>query len=149
MAQRPGFDLNRLSMGTKVLLGAGLVLFIALFLGWNCFGGFCLSGWSGMGVLAGLLVLALLVWEGLELAGVLATVNAPKALIAAGLGAGAALFALIRFFQAMQGLGVGAIIGLIAALGLGYGAWLRFNESKTAPGGLPPTSAPPPPPPAT
>src|ERR671922_151557 len=52
MADRPSIDLTRLSTASKILLGAGLLYFIDLFLSWNrkCFEGVgcgTLSGWHG------------------------------------------------------------------------------------------------------
>jgi hypothetical protein len=143
-----------LTMGQKGALIGGGVLFIALFLPWNSVGGgsfagvdipgLSINGWNGMGMLAGILVIALLIWEGLNAGGALANVQAPKAQIGAGLAAGAALFAIIRFFQALSGVSFGAFLGLLAALGLAYAAWLRFQEGSSAG----PASPPPPPPPA-
>src|SRR5438105_12965592 len=65
------FDLAAISTGRKVLLAAGLLLFIDLFLAWQqvcaSFGGASVcgsrSGWHGIGVLGGLLTIALLVLE--------------------------------------------------------------------------------------
>src|ERR671923_2045428 len=82
MDQRPGFDWGRLTMGQKGVLISGVLLFIDLFLPWNKVGQcpFCLSvsGWSAIGVAAGLLVLAALVWEGLNAAGAPGTVTPPQ-----------------------------------------------------------------------
>ncbi len=148
-----GFDMKKLSMGSKGILISAGVLFIALFLPWNracvdfgagktCFGS--INGWSGLGFLAGLLVIAVLVWEGLNAAGALANVSAPKAMIGAVLAGATALFAIIRFFQALSGLSIGSILGILAALALAYYAWVRFSESKTAGGGatMPPAAPP-------
>ncbi|HZA61191.1 MAG TPA: hypothetical protein VE754_05835 [Actinomycetota bacterium] len=153
MSRQPGFDMRGLTMGQKAALIAGAVLFIALFFPWNSAGGgsfagidipgISINGWNGMGVIAGVLALALLVWEGLNAAGALANVQAPKAQISAGLAAGAALFAIIRFFQALEGVAFGAFLGLLAALALAYAAWLRFQEGSAM------TPPPPPPPPVS
>ena len=144
MDQRPGFDWGRLTMGQKGVLVTGVLLFIDLFLPWNKVGEcpFCVSvnGWSEMGVIAGLLVLALLVWEGLNAAGALATVTAPRALITAALAAGAALFALLRALFELSFSTFGLWLGIILALAMGYAAYLRFQESKVA---TPPPAAPP------
>ena len=145
MDQRPGFDWDRLTMGQKGVLISGVLLFIDLFLPWNKVGEcpFCVSvnGWSGIGVIAGLLVLALLVWEGLNAAGALATVTAPKALITTALAAGAALFALLRAVFNLEFSTFGLWLGIILALALGYAAYVRYQESQLA---TPPPAAPPP-----
>jgi hypothetical protein len=145
MDQRPGFDWGRLTMGQKGVLITGVLLFIDLFLPWNKVGEcpFCVSvnGWSGVGVIAGLLVLALLVWEGLSAAGALSTVTAPTALITAALAAGAALFTLLRAVFNLEFSTFGLWLGIILALALAYAAYLRYQESQVA---TPPPAAPPP-----
>ena len=151
-----GFDMKKLSMGSKGALIAGGLLFIDLFLPWNCAGGgqifgqaipkFCVNGFNGMGMLAGLLLLVLLVWEGLGAAGALASVSAPKKLITAALAAGAALFALLRFLFNIGASSFGAWLGVILALALAYAAWASWQEhqSGAGTGGAPmPPAAPP------
>src|SRR5918992_1012563 len=100
MDQRPGFDWGRLTMGQKGVLITGVLLFIDLFLPWNKVGEcpFCVSvnGWSGVGVIAGLLFVALRGGGALTPAGPLPRVPAPPPLITAALAAGAALFTLLR-----------------------------------------------------
>jgi hypothetical protein len=122
-----------------------VLLFIDLFLPWNKVGEcpFCLSvnGWSAIGVAAGLLVLAALVWEGLNAAGALATVTAPKALITAALAGGAAVFALLRAVFNLKFSTFGLWLGIILALALGYAAYVRYQESQVT---TPPPAAPPP-----
>lgn len=147
MAQRPSFDMSKMSMGTKGALATGILLFIALFFPWfkaDVPGGALfgvdipgVSGWSGIGVVAGIAAVALIVWEGLSLAGV--NVNAPKKLITAILAGTAAAFTLLRFLiKPSGGFGVGikysfgAWLGLILALAMLYAAWINFQESKTA-----------------
>ena len=74
-----------LSRGTRSLLVAGLLLLIDSFLAWQQVsvgaGNFHVTAsasmWHGVGVVAGLLVVALLIWEGLQLAGVLRQVELP------------------------------------------------------------------------
>jgi len=149
MAQQ-GFDFSRLTMGQKGLLITGAVFLIDLFLPWESVGllGFTagnISGFNGIGVLAGILVILLLVWEVMAMAGVNLNLNVSDALISAGLAAGTVLFGLIRFLIAVTRQGTdpsfGAWVGVIVLLAMAYAAWLRFNESKTAPA---PPPAPPP-----
>jgi hypothetical protein len=150
MDQRPGFDWGRLTMGQKGVLISGVLLFIDLFLNWNHVGDLecdvfpdaCFSGWAGIaGVLAGLLVLAALVWEVLNAAGALATITAPKALISAALAGGAAVFALLRAVFNLEFSTFGLWLGIILALALGYAAYVRYQESQVT---TPPPAAPPP-----
>ena len=92
-------NLADLSTATKVLLGAGVLMFIDLFLSWQkvCVSapGFpetcgTRSGWAGWGTLVGLLVIALIVWEGITLAGIASNLNVPVAASIVSAGASAA-----------------------------------------------------------
>ena len=136
-----GFDMNRVTTGQKILLIGGLVLLIDLFLPWqgvdfgNLFGtnlgSANISGFSGLGIFVGLLVIALLVWEGLMVAGVKINMGTTSpALIGAILGGATALFTIIAFLTKLSAIKWGAFVGLILALVVGYGAFVRFNESK-------------------
>lgn len=149
MAQQ-GFDFSRLTMGQKTLLITGAIFLIDLFLPWESVGAFgftagSVSGFNGIGVLAGILVILLLVWEGMVLAGVNLNLNVSDALISAGLAAATVLFGLIRFLIAVTrdftDPSFGAWIGIVVLLAMAYGAWVRFNESKAM--GTPPPAPPP------
>lgn len=160
MEQRPGFNWGRLSMGSKGALIVGAVLLVVMFIPfWNdldlgpTLPGFEIPGgnvgaFNGIGVLAGLLVIALLVWEGLYAAGALANLTAPVKLITAVLAGAAALFTLLRALIKPAGFSyaLGTWIGLILALVLGYVAWINWQEHKTMAGGgmMPPPPMPPP-----
>jgi hypothetical protein len=139
-----------LSKGTKVLLVGGLLLLIDSFLAWQQVsagvGNFKITAsanmWHGIGVLAGLLVIALLVWEGLQVAGITNQLQLPisGALISAGLAAATALFVIIKFLIANEARHWPAWIGLILAIVVAGGGWLKFGESAAA---APTPSAPP------
>jgi hypothetical protein len=148
-----GFDLSRMSTATKILLGGGVLLFIDSFLSWQkvCFEiaglGGCVTAnmWGGdgsfFGLLGGLLTIALLIWEGLALANVDLNVGMPRSKISAYVGFGVLGFVVIKFIFAMtQSPAFGAFIGLILALAVGYGAWMRFQEPEARPM-APPTSS--------
>jgi hypothetical protein len=146
MGQRAGFDWAKLTMGQKGVLITGVLFLIDMFLPWNrvCVIGFCegVNGWSGgTGIIAGLLALALVVWEGMNAAGALETVTAPKAMISAALAGGVALFALMRALFNLEFASFGLWIGIILALAMAYAAYVRYQESQLA---TPPAEAPPP-----
>jgi hypothetical protein len=135
-----GFDASRLTMGQKVVLVSGALFFILLFLPWESisfggFGGVSANGFNGLGVLAGILVILLLVWEGMNAAGVNLNMNVSPALVGAILAGATVLFGLIRALLALTRSGtdpgIGAWLGLVALIALAYGAWLRFQESKS------------------
>jgi hypothetical protein len=149
-----GFDFARASTGSQILLVAAAVLFIALFLPWSGIdlgGQFAeafgisgdISGWEvggALSVLLGLVLLGLIVWEAMPMAGVNANVGTTSpSLVSAILGGVSGLLGLIVFLMALQGIAWGAFVGLVAVAALAYGAYLRYTESRTAP---------PPPPPA-
>ncbi|SRR6266542_1198378 len=163
--QKPSFDMSRISMGSKLLLGAGILLFIDLFLPWNrtCEERVCVSasGWHGLGALAGILLLVLLAWEIINALGVDLKINMgtfPRFWISVGLGGAVALFAILRalirpgvlFFH--LDYYIFGWIGLIIGLAVGAGAFLKFREAQGAPIAPPSGGAPmggPPPPPAS
>ncbi len=149
---------NGLSTAAKILLVAGLLMFIDLFLAWqqaercvniggtNVCGGGSLSGWDGVGVVTGLFVIALLLWEGAQLAGVTASLTVPVALISAGLAAGVALFAIIEFFTHNEFRHWPAWVGLILGIVIAVGGWLRLQAGPETPIVRRTTTPPPAPP---
>nr|MBA3727883.1 hypothetical protein [Actinomycetota bacterium] len=150
-------DLSKLSTADKILLGAGLLFFIVTFLPWQSACpdfGFEVAGvkcdfsaWGGsggfLGVLAALLSLALVVWIGMQVAGVNLNLNIPSATVAAALAGGTVLFGLIKFLVAVTNSPAwGAFVGLVLLLAIAYGGYMKWQESKLA---LPPTATQPPP----
>lgn len=156
-AQGSGFDMSKMSTASKITLGATLVYFIDSFLPWNraCFGGGQLFGvnvpsacasanlWHGVGFIAVLLALALLVEEGMKVAGVKMSINMPVGTVVLGLAGGIVLFTILKILIDHSFLSWGAWLGLILSLVIGYGGYLRFQEEKAM---TPPPMAPPPPP---
>jgi hypothetical protein len=154
------FDWRGLSTGRQVLLVGGLLLFIDLFLQWQqvCatitgFGRHCggVSGWHGIGVLVGLLTIALLIWEaigafGIDLGDALR--NVPTTLVSVALAAAVALFAIIEFLTHNEFRHWPAWVGLILAVVIAIGGYLRFTESPATTSTPAPTTPPPAPPPA-
>ena len=104
MSQSGGFDMSKMSTAHKILLGAGILYIIDVFLPWQraCFdlgvpgasGCASSSGASGIGVLNLLLAIALVAWEGMTLANV--EINAPRALVSAGLAGAIVLFTILK-----------------------------------------------------
>jgi hypothetical protein len=98
-------------------------------------------------VLTGLLTIALIAWEGLQLAGQSVDVGQPPSKISAYLGFGVLVFGLLKFLLVVtKNPALGAFIGLVLILAIGYGAWMRFQEPVTLATTTP--SAPPATPPA-
>lgn len=148
MAQRPSFDMTKLSTADKILLGGSLLLFIDSFLNWQrvCvsvvgvrIGCASANAWSGNGSFAGVLmaILALLLFLAVGATAMgIAMPNVPVATVNAVLTAGTVLFALIKFILAVTNHGAyGAWIGLILAIALAYGGYMKMQEGNVRPGG--------------
>jgi hypothetical protein len=136
MSQSSGFDLSKLSTASKILLGAGILYLINLFLNWNqvCLANFCVgaSGLHGIGILNLLLVIALLAWEGMAIANV--KVNAPRELISAALAGALIVFTILKILVDMEAIAIFAWIGLVLAAVIGYGGWMRWQEHQAGAG---------------
>jgi len=153
VSQSKGFDMSKLDTGHKILLGGGIAYMIVLFLPWQrvCFdlgldvpgasGCASASGASGVGVINLLLVIALIAWEGLGVAGV--DIKAPRQLVSAGLAGAIVVFTILKIITDSEALYFFAWIGLILAATLGYGGWLRWQSHKAS-GGTGGTMPPPP-----
>ena len=156
MTRTPAFDVSRLSNATRILLGGGVLLLIDSFLTWqrdcpslagvepSCTNVHSMWGGSGavFGVLAGILLLAMLAWEGLRVANVAVDIGAPvdAAKVGAYLGLGVLAMVLIKFIFVLTSAALGAWLGLVLALAIGYGAWMRLQEPAEPLPPAPPTS---------
>lgn len=128
-------DLSKLKLGQKIVLGAGILLIINLFIPWfrvsvlgfsvnaNAFDDF----WAWFGsilAIAAAVIIALKVFTSVKAnAGPLKAEH--LALILGGLGF---LFILISLLVNTEWLFIGVFIGLIAAGALTYGAFLAMKE---------------------
>jgi phosphatidylserine synthase len=136
-----------LGRGTQVLLLAGILFLIDSFLDWQQVSAFNVSVgatmWHGVGVVAGLLVVALLVWEIAQLAGVTRNLELPvsAAIISAALAVGTAAFAIIKFVVANEARHWPAWIGLILAIAIAIGGWLKYSEAPAPATAAPTTPA--------
>jgi hypothetical protein len=124
--------------GTQVLLVAGILLLIDSFLDWQqvSAGGFTVgvSMWEGVGIVAGLLLIALLISEGVQVAGLHKNLDLPVSatLISVVLAVGVAAFTIIKFLVANEARHWPAWVGLILAIVIAIGAWLKYQEAPTA-----------------
>jgi hypothetical protein len=152
------------STARKILLPASLLFLIDSFFNWQQvdLGPVTVgqSMWHGLGFLIGILLIVLLLWEAIDAFApdTLRGMNLPGGLIALGL-AGAILILTVIRVLTIDYRHWPAWVGLILALAIGYGGWLRFQESgealpsRASMGGsgtsapsAPPPAAPPPPP---
>ena len=122
------------STARKILLPASLLLLIDSFLDWQQVDiGIAHPGqsmWHGLGFLVGILLLILIVWELIDAFApdTLRGMNLPGGLITLALAAAILLFTVIRVLT-LDFRHWPAWVGLLLAIVIGYGGWLRFQES--------------------
>ncbi|MCZ7587478.1 MAG: hypothetical protein M5U27_01170 [Gaiella sp.] len=131
-------DISKLSHGAKVVLGAAIVLFVVSFFDWFQYAdiGFA-NMWNGIGVLAGLLLIALIVWQALRLANINVEIGVTPSMITAALSVLVLIFVAIRWLDkpgpSVANEGVGrtfwAWLGLILAIAIVVGAWLNMRAA--------------------
>jgi hypothetical protein len=136
---------NALSMGEKIILPAGVILFILGFLPWYSvdlgpLGTYTRSGWESPGAIWS--ILAILI--GLAMAAVVALkasgtatipdnvggVTWPK--IHLGGGVAALLFVVIKFLNENDSMGFAFYLGIVAAAALAAAGFLMFREESAA-----------------
>jgi hypothetical protein len=155
---KQGFDMSKMSTASKIILGGGVLLLIDSFLRWQevCIdlgvlggGSVCggASAWGGngsfAGVIMGILLIALIVWEVMMIMGAASNVQIgiSPVKLSAYIGFGAAAFGLLKFiFAVTNSPGIGAWIGIVLVLVVAYGAWMRFQEPEIAPAMPPPAT---------
>ena len=132
--------LRTLSKGTQITLGAAALLFIDSFFNWYTIKhtSYGENMWHGLGFIAGLLVLAILVWIGLRIAGINVELGGiSNSMVTAGLAALLLLFVVIRVLSKPGGgLGDSLIsrtiwtwIGLLLAVAVAAGAWMSMQAA--------------------
>jgi hypothetical protein len=147
--------LKAMSRSSHLIAWGGLLLFIFLFFDWQQvstpLGSAGRSGWHGWGVLVGLLTIALVVWEATQIFAVKLDLPFKGALLTAGLAAGVLLFTIIKFLVDNEFRHWPAWIGLILAIVIAGGGYLRYAGDEPTEVNLtkaPPESPPPAEPPA-
>jgi hypothetical protein len=136
---------NALSLGEKIILPAGVVLFIVGFLPWysvdlGTFGTYSRNGWESpgafwsiMAILIGLAMAAVVVVKNLGTVAVpdnVGGVTWPK--IHLGAGVAALVLVLIKFLNENSSMGFAFYLGIIAAAALAAGGFLMFREESAA-----------------
>jgi hypothetical protein len=137
-------DLRGMSLAHRILAGGSVVLFILMFFKWQgvstVIGTFGVSGWHGfVGVVLGLLTVALIVWEaglllGERTAEMRKMIPFPAKLVSAGLAGGILVFGILKFLTANEYRRWPEWVGTIVALAIGGGGWLVWSgEAEAAP----------------
>jgi len=151
---------NALGRGAQLMLVAGILLFISLFLPWQDFdvGGIAdelgvdatFSGWRGVGVVLGILTIVLVAWIAVRLASINIPLPISTAMTSAILGALVLVFAVIKLLTILgDEATIWAWIGVILAVLVAVGAWLEVQAAggmNTLRGEMPTGSSPGPPP---
>ncbi len=128
-------NLSEISTGTKLLLGAGILLLIDSFLPWqevDVLGVEVASrnAWHGLwGILMVLALLALLAWVVIQVMNVKLNFELPitESWLTLGLGVAVLVFALLKLITD-EFRGWAAFVGVALAALLALGAWLRAQE---------------------
>ncbi|HZO49640.1 MAG TPA: hypothetical protein VFB26_05790 [Gaiellaceae bacterium] len=131
--------LRHLSRGAQIVLGGAVLFLVFSFLNWFEIKRTDLgeSMWHGIGVVAGLLVIALIVWQALRLANINVELGVTPSMITAALAVLLLLFTFIRFIDKPGGgladsiieRTVWAWLGLILAIAIVVGAWLDMQAA--------------------
>ena len=125
-------DISKLSHGIKLVLGASIAFLIVSIFNWQEIDLGIVSGgvsmWHGWGVLAGLLAIAIIVWEGLRLANMKIEIGLTPAMVTAALAicccsspsSSSSSATSIRTFWAW--------LGLLLAIFVAVGAFMNMKE---------------------
>lgn len=134
--------LSELSHGAKVVLGAAIAFLVFSFFNWykvdlGPLGSAGESMWHGVGFIAGLLAIAIVVWQAVRLANINIEVGVTPAMITAALSVLLLIFTFIRFIDKPGGGLADSVIdrtfwawlGLILAIVIVVGAWLNMQAA--------------------
>ncbi len=155
-----GFDVANVSMASKIILIGGILLLVDSFLAWQkvCVSdivgvsgipNFCAkaSAWGGSGgfagLLMGLLLIVLLVWEVVQLSNMQMnlSIGVTPSKGSAYLGFAVVAFGLLKFVLVVGNEpALGAWIGLVLLIVIAYGSWMRFQEPEGAAPAAPPAA---------
>jgi hypothetical protein len=113
-------DISKLTHGAKLVLVATILFLVVSFFSWFSYHDVGVwNMWHGIGVLAGLLAIALLAWEAVHLYGIKVGLPLHPAMTGAVLAVLVAIFAFIRFIAVP-----GGDFGAAAGVGRTFWAWL-------------------------
>ena len=126
-------DISKLSHGAKLIIGGTIVFLIVSIFNWQEVDiGIATAGrsmWHGWGVLAGLLAIALLVWEAIRLANINVALPVTPAMTSAALAVLLAIFTVLKFLVDNEFRTFWAWLGLILAIAIVVGAWLNMQAA--------------------
>ena len=113
--------LSEINHGAKVVLGGAIVFLILSFFNWQevdlgAFGEAGVSMWHGVGWIAGLLAIAIIVWQAIRLSNMNFEIGVGPAMVTAFLAVLLLLFTVIKFFADSEFRTWAAWVGLILAI---------------------------------
>jgi hypothetical protein len=125
-------DMSKLTHGAKVVIGATIAFLIVSIFNWQEVDvlGIAKAGvsmWHGWGVLAGLLAIAILVWEAIRLANLKIEIGLTPAMVTAALAILLLVFTVLKFLVDNEFRTFWAWLGLILAIVVCVGAWLNMK----------------------
>jgi hypothetical protein len=125
-------DISKLSHGAKLVLGATIAFLIVSIFNWQEveFAGIAAAGvsmWHGWGVLAGLIAIAIVVWEGLRLANMKVEIGLTPAMVTTALSILLLIFTVIKFLADNEFRTFWAWLGLIFAICIVAGAFANMR----------------------
>ncbi len=124
--------LAEINHGAKVVLGASILFLIISFFNWQevdlgAFGEAGVSMWNGVGWIAGLLAIAIIVWQAIRLSNLNLEIGVGPAMVTAFLAVLLLLFTVIKFFADNEFRTWAAWVGLILAIAVAGGAWANMK----------------------
>ena len=124
-------DIKQLTHGAKVVLGATIAFLIVSLFHWQEVSFLNVSAgvnmWHGWGVLAGLLAIAIIVWEGLRLANLKIEIGLTPAMVTAALAILQLVFTVLKFLVSNEARTFWAWLGLLLAIAVCVGAWMNMK----------------------
>jgi hypothetical protein len=125
-------DISKLTHGAKLVLGGTILFLIVSIFHWQSvdtgIGSFGVNMWHGWGVLAGLIAIAIIVWEGLRLANMKIEIGLTPAMVTAALAILLLVFTVLKFLISNEFRTFWAWLGLLLAILVAVGAWVNMKQ---------------------
>jgi cation transport ATPase len=125
-------DISKLTHGAKMVLGGTILFLIVSIFHWQEIDLGIVSGgvnmWHGWGVLAGLVAVAIIVWEGLRLANMKIEIGLTPAMVTAALAILLLVFTVLKFLVSNEFRTFWAWLGLLLAILIAVGAWVNMKQ---------------------
>ncbi len=125
-------DISKLTHGAKLVLGGTILFLIVSIFNWQAVdtvvGSIGINMWHGWGVLAGLIAIAIIVWEGLRLANMKIEIGLTPAMVTAALAILLLFFTVLKFLVSNEFRTFWAWLGLLLAILVAVGAWVNMKQ---------------------